>query len=59
MKRLLQPLILIGLLCSSITYANLVDTVSMVKPSVVGIGIYTPTGRQKNQLNGTGFVVGD
>jgi S1-C subfamily serine protease len=59
MKHLLQLLIFIGLLYSSVTNANLVDTVSMVTPSVVGIGVYTPTGRQKNQLNGTGFVVGD
>ena len=59
MKRLFQSLIFIGLFFSSITQANLVDTVSMVKPSVVGIGIYTPTGRQKNQLFGTGFVIGD
>ncbi|ASP48003.1 S1 family peptidase [Cognaticolwellia beringensis] len=59
MNRLLPSLIIIGLYFSSIAQANLVDTVSMVKPSVVGIGIYTPTGRQKNQLFGTGFVIGD
>jgi S1-C subfamily serine protease len=59
MSRILQSLLFFGLLYSSIAYANLADTVSMIKPSVVGIGVYTPTGRQKNQLYGTGFVIGD
>ncbi|ARD44577.1 serine protease [Colwellia sp. PAMC 21821] len=59
MKRLLQIMMFFVLIYSSVAFANLVDTVSMVKPSVVGIGIYTPTGRQKNQLFGTGFVIGD
>jgi len=59
MKRLLQPMIFFVLFYSSTAFANLVDTVNMVKPSVVGIGVYTPTGRQKNQLFGTGFVIGD
>lgn len=59
MNRLLQSLLVFGLIYSSFSYANLSDTVSLIKPSVVGIGIYTPTGRQKNQLNGTGFVIGD
>ncbi|WP_284244067.1 S1 family peptidase [Thalassotalea insulae] len=30
-----------------------------IKSSVVGIGVYTPTGRPKNKLNGSGFVVGN
>ena len=33
--------------------------VKEIKPSVVGIGVYDPLGTQKNQLRGTGFVVGD
>jgi len=32
-------------------------TIEKIKASVVGIGIYTPTGRPKNSLKGTGFVV--
>ena len=36
-----------------------VDLVSKVKPSVVGIGIHTPTSRPQNILSGTGFVIGD
>jgi serine protease Do len=43
----------------SITSAQLVDTVAKIKPSVVGVGTYTPMGRPKNMLQGTGFVVGN
>ena len=37
--------------------ANLVDTINKVKPSVVGIGVYTPLGQPRNELRGTGFAV--
>tara|TARA_R110002124_G_scaffold284330_1_gene461376 strand:- start:14043 stop:14771 length:729 start_codon:yes stop_codon:yes gene_type:complete len=47
------------MLFSSTAYSNLVETVRLIKPSVVGIGVYTPTGRPKNQLYGSGFVIGD
>ena len=40
-------------------YAELKDTIVKVKPSVVGVGVYTPTGRPQNTLRGTGFVIGD
>jgi S1-C subfamily serine protease len=46
-------------LFSSTAYSGLVETVRLVKPSVVGIGVYTPTGRPKNNLYGSGFVIGD
>ena len=36
-----------------------VDVVAKVKPSVVGIGIHTPTSQPQNILRGTGFVIGD
>lgn len=39
--------------------AEFVDVVTKIKPSVVGIGIHTPTSRPQNILNGTGFVIGD
>jgi S1-C subfamily serine protease len=39
--------------------AELADTVAKVKKSVVGIGVYTPTGRPQNILRGSGFVIGD
>lgn len=38
--------------------AELADTLEKVKPSVVGVGVYTPTGRPKNILRGSGFVIG-
>lgn len=44
---------------SSLSAFELVETINKVKPSVVGVGVYTPTGRPKNTLNGTGFVVGN
>jgi len=39
--------------------AEFVDVVAKIKPSVVGIGIHTPTSRPKNILRGTGFVIGN
>ena len=39
--------------------AELADTVEKIKPAIVGIGIHTPSGRQKNTLNGSGFVIGN
>ena len=40
-------------------HAELADTVEKIKPSVVGIGVYTPTSRPKNILRGSGFVIGN
>lgn len=39
--------------------AEFVDVVAKIKPSVVGIGIHTPTSRPQNILRGTGFVIGN
>jgi S1-C subfamily serine protease len=47
------------LLMSAQTRAEFVDVVAKIKPSVVGIGIHTPTSRPQNILRGTGFVIGD
>ncbi len=47
------------LLTSPVSLADLATTLKSVKPSVVGIGVYTPTGRPRNMLNGTGFIVAD
>jgi len=33
--------------------------IEKIKPAVVGIGVYTPTGQPQNVIHGTGFVVGD
>ncbi|AZQ82884.1 serine protease [Colwellia sp. Arc7-635] len=59
MSRILQSLIFFMMLLSLTAHSSLVDTISKIKPSVVGIGVYTPTGRPKNQLFGSGFVIGD
>ncbi|UUO23418.1 trypsin-like peptidase domain-containing protein [Colwellia sp. M166] len=59
MSRLLLRLLLMSVLFSSTAYSSLVETVGLIKPSVVGIGVYTPTGQPKNQLYGSGFVIGD
>lgn len=39
--------------------AEFVDIVAKIKPSVVGVGIHTPTSRPQNILRGTGFVIGN
>tara|TARA_R110002050_G_scaffold170631_4_gene302513 strand:- start:495 stop:1259 length:765 start_codon:yes stop_codon:yes gene_type:complete len=44
---------------TNIAKAEFVDLVAKIKPSVVGIGIHTPTSRPQNILRGTGFVIGD
>lgn len=59
MKYCLQLFLLCCLLKGLPAKADLVEVVAKVKPSVVGIGTHTPTGRPKNQLRGTGFVIGD
>lgn len=48
-----------ALLLSGTAQANFVDVVAKIKPSVVGIGIHTPTSRPQNILRGSGFVIGD
>lgn len=40
-------------------HADFVEVVAKIKPSVVGIGVHTPTSRPQNILRGTGFVIGD
>jgi S1-C subfamily serine protease len=47
------------ILYTGLALADLADTVAKIKPSVVGIGVHTPSGRQKNNLNGSGFVIGN
>ncbi|WDE12269.1 S1 family peptidase [Thalassomonas haliotis] len=52
-------LFLAVILLSPAAQANLSQTLKKIKPAVVGIGVHTPTGRPKNNLRGTGFVVGN
>jgi len=56
--RTLFILLVLSLFTNSVI-ADLADTVAKVKPSIVGIGVHTPTARQKNSLNGSGFVIGN
>jgi len=44
---------------SFLSKANLVSTLEKIKPSVVGVGIYTPLGRPQNSIKGTGFIIGN
>ena len=38
---------------------DVVESVTLLRPSVVGVGTYLKTRAPANQLRGTGFVVGD
>jgi len=59
MRRYLQSSLIIIFAFMSVAHAEFVDIVAKVKPSVVGIGVHTPTSRPQNILRGTGFVIGD
>lgn len=59
MRAIVQLTLITLLMLSSAVRADLVNTINAIKPAVVGIGVYTPTGRPKNQLFGSGFVIGD
>ncbi|MGV8991539.1 MAG: S1 family peptidase [Thiobacillus sp.] len=50
---------LIALVLSSPASADLADMVLNIKPGVVGVGTYNPTGSPRANLQGTGFVVLD
>ena len=41
------------------TFASLTDTIKIIKPSIVGVGVYNPLGSPRAQLRGTGFIIGD
>lgn len=60
MKLIHLNALLISLVISANAFSDtLVNTIAKIKPSVVGVGTYTPTGRPQNILAGTGFVIGD
>jgi len=52
-------LLLSGLLLSTPVWSALPDTIERIKPSIVGIGTLQHQRKQRVQLLGTGFVVGD
>jgi S1-C subfamily serine protease len=51
--------VLSGLILSVSARADVADTLLNVKPAVVGVGTYNPTGRPPANLKGTGFAVLD
>lgn len=51
--------LLIGLLFSFSALADVADTLLRVKPGVVGVGTFNPTGSPRANLQGTGFAVLD
>lgn len=57
--RLLSYLLLLASLVSHAAYAQLIDTIPVVKRSVVGVGTQLPTRSPAVVFFGTGFVVGD
>jgi S1-C subfamily serine protease len=59
MLKKIKLLTVILLFCTASANANFVDVVGKIKPSVVGIGIHTPTSQPQNILRGTGFVIGN
>lgn len=59
LKNITLRFFLISLFLSLPVQAKLSDIIKEVKPSVVGVGVYTPTGRPKNIVFGTGFVIGN
>lgn len=58
MIQTVSALMLFLFLIPSVLAANLADTVEKIKPSIVGIGLHTPTSRPQNKLNGSGFAIG-
>lgn len=44
---------------ASVGAANLPDTIDKIRPSVVAVGTYQPSGSPRQQFRGTGFVVGN
>lgn len=58
--RLLCNVLLLTLLtCTSVQAGDLPDTVTAIKPSIVGVGTYQRTRQPAVSLRGTGFVVAD
>ncbi len=52
-------LALLALLFSLPALADVADTLQLVKPGVVGVGVFVPTGAPRAKLQGTGFAVLD
>lgn len=55
----LTLLLVTSLFYISAAQAELADTITKIKPSIVGVGTYTVHNRPPAQLKGTGFIVAD
>ncbi len=56
----LLPIVMAFILSINNLYAMpLTEVIKQIKPSVVGIGLYTPTSQPQNVLLGSGFAVAD
>ncbi len=49
----------LGLMLTASAGADVADTLLTVKPAVVGVGVFNPTGSPRASLQGTGFAVLD
>lgn len=58
-----MPVVLLLWIAAGLTGAvaedTLADTVARIKPSIVGVGTFQPTGQPRVRVLGSGFVVGD
>jgi len=52
-------LVLVMVFVGAPASADVADTLEAVKPGVVGVGVYTPSGSPRASLQGTGFAVLD
>jgi len=50
---------LLLLIAARVHAADLPDTIDKVRPSIVAVGIYQPSGSPRQHFRGTGFVVGN
>lgn len=57
MKKSLVFILALIILISFTAKANLVETITKIKPSVVGVGVYNPLNSPRASLQGTGFVI--
>lgn len=58
-KRRAGGLWLALMFAASAAHADVADTLESVKPGVVGVGVFSPTGSPRASLQGTGFAVLD
>ena len=64
-NRTTWPSLILGLMglgligVATLSHAEVADTLTTIKPGVVGVGTFQPSRSPRTTLSGTGFVVGD